>query len=64
MIADWNLWPWIVAEGAGEVSIATMRIERAFQHIQSEIGMSLYPVMREFARTARRFLREHPEVLA
>lgn len=58
MIAYWDLWPWIVAEGAGEMALAEKRIEAAFSRIETTFGLALYPVMRRFVRAANQFLAE------
>lgn len=56
MTRDWDLWPWILADGAG--ALPAYRLERGIGGVQSEIGLALYPVFRRLASDLDALLRD------
>jgi hypothetical protein len=50
---DWDLWPWMVAEGADEsgLALATLRMEQSVHRAMTAIGGALVPVMRKLGAT-------------
>lgn len=46
MIFDWDLWPWRIAAGAGDVALSIYRMERAVRRVGVVIGERLLPVLR------------------
>lgn len=46
MIADWDLWPWIIAASAGETELYIRRIEANVRQMQRQLMLPIYPLLR------------------
>lgn len=53
MTRDWDLWPWIVADGAG--ALTDLRFRQAIGTLQVAMGLDLVPVMKRVAAAAKAF---------
>lgn len=60
-IRDWDLWPWMVADGVGGLN--ALRMERAIGRMQVAIGSALLPAMRAANRAFQRFAVANRDLL-
>jgi hypothetical protein len=57
---DWDLWPWIVADGApGETPLLLYRLTVNFRRMQRAIALALAPALHSFSRDAARLMRKY-----
>lgn len=50
MVYDWDLWPYHVAAGQGDLSLETLRIMRGLQDFSKAYGLTFYEVTRNLRR--------------
>jgi hypothetical protein len=54
MIADWDLWPWMIADQAGGmVGVVAYRLERRFNAVALTIGRALLPAITALSRAVK-----------